>query len=112
MKVLLALLCCVIFWTGTASGGGGSSYGPYYYPEYRSEPDTFGDAFRQTRDAQVLNPDAGRDANPVEGMDGPAAERAYGKYLQSLTAGSGCGGGNGATVGYVPMLSSPVGGGK
>lgn len=46
--------------------------------------DTFGDAFRKARADQALNPDAGRDLAPVEGLDGRAAELIMDKYYKSF----------------------------
>jgi hypothetical protein len=67
--------------------------------------DTFGEAFRSARDSQILYPGNCSNVEPVEGMDGQAAETAYGKYLDSFNQSS-CGNGSG-TVGFVPLVSSP-----
>jgi hypothetical protein len=44
----------------------------------------FGDAVRAARLAQTLHPDAGRDADPVTGLDGIAAERSIDRYHASF----------------------------
>lgn len=33
---------------------------------------------------QTLNPDAGKNMEPVEGLDGPAGQRTYDQYLKSF----------------------------
>jgi hypothetical protein len=43
--------------------------------------DTFGDAFRSARDNQILNPNAAGNLDPVEGLNGQAANLIYEKYL-------------------------------
>jgi hypothetical protein len=48
------------------------------------ERDTFGDAFRMARDGQILDPDAGLNLEPVEGLEGRAAEGIHEKYIESL----------------------------
>lgn len=44
----------------------------------------FGDAVRQARLAQTLNPDAGRNTAPVLGMDGVAAQESVSRYEASF----------------------------
>ncbi len=78
------------------------SYGPYF-PCDCPQRDTYGDAFRMARDSQILNPDAGLNLEPVEGLDGPAAERVYGNYLEGFKKKGG--GGGGGTVGFVPLIT-------
>ncbi len=44
----------------------------------------FGDAVRAARLAQTMHPDAGRDADPVAGMDGVAAKESMTRYGDSF----------------------------
>ena len=44
----------------------------------------FGDAVRQARLAQTINPNAGSNPDQVSGMDGQAARDAMGRYLQTF----------------------------
>jgi hypothetical protein len=44
----------------------------------------FGDAVRQVRDAQVLDPQAGRNPDPVSGVDGVAAAGTMTRYGKSF----------------------------
>lgn len=44
----------------------------------------FGEAVRQAREQQILNPDAGNNPDPVTGMDGPAAKEAMQRYRDSF----------------------------
>jgi hypothetical protein len=44
----------------------------------------FGEAVRQARLAQTLHPDAGRDADPVAGLDGAAAQESIRRYQASF----------------------------
>lgn len=44
---------------------------------------SFGDAVRAARTQQTLNPDAGRDADPVAGLDGLAARESVERYKDS-----------------------------
>lgn len=83
------------------------SHSPYFGDCRR---DTFGDSFRSIRDNQILNPDAGMDLEPVEGMDGRAAEAGYKKYIESFSKQKG--GESSGTVGFLPQISAPGGGGK
>lgn len=46
----------------------------------------FGDAVRAATAQQILNPDAGRNTDPVSGMDGPAAKDAIDLYQDSFKA--------------------------
>lgn len=43
----------------------------------------FGDAVRDARKKMTLNPDAGRSADPVTGMDGRAARESMQRYQDS-----------------------------
>lgn len=81
--------------------------GPYSACDYRA--DTWGEAFQTARDLQILNPDAAYVLEPVEGMDGPAAEKVYGNYVDGFKS---CGskGSSGSPLGFVPVLAPPGGG--
>jgi hypothetical protein len=46
----------------------------------------FGEAVRQARLMQTLNPDAGGKPGPAAGLDGPAASAAMGRYHDSFKA--------------------------
>jgi hypothetical protein len=46
--------------------------------------ETFGDTVRAARLAQTLHPDAGRDAAPVVGLDGIAAQESIKRYEASF----------------------------
>lgn len=50
-------------------------------PNYEAR---FGDAVRSTRQAQVINPQAGENAQPVLGLDGPASREAVQRYHNSF----------------------------
>lgn len=50
-------------------------------PEYDAR---FGEAVRQLRQAQVVNPQAGENADPVRGLDGTAAYEAMQRYRHSF----------------------------
>jgi hypothetical protein len=43
----------------------------------------FGDAVRDARKKMTLNPDAGKDGNPVAGMDGRSARESMQQYHES-----------------------------
>lgn len=45
----------------------------------------FGEAARVVAAQQVINPDASRNADPVAGVDGKAAQAAMGEYAKSFT---------------------------
>ena len=47
--------------------------------------ENWGTAFDLTREAQVLDPDAGQNADPVIGFDGEAASSDMKKYRKSFT---------------------------
>lgn len=47
---------------------------------------SFGDAVRAARAQQTLNPNAGRDADPVAGLDGLAARESIERYKDSTKA--------------------------
>lgn len=44
----------------------------------------FGDAVRQARAQQTLNPEAGRNTDPVSGIDGVAAQNTIDEYQKSF----------------------------
>ena len=50
-------------------------------PRYEAE---FGNATRATFNAQIINPDAGNNPDPVAGLDGRAARDAIDKYQKSF----------------------------
>ena len=50
-------------------------------PRYEAE---FGNATRATLNAQIINPDAGDNADPVAGLDGRAARDAINNYQKSF----------------------------
>lgn len=51
-------------------------------PRYEAE---FGNATRATLNAQIINPDAGNNQDPVAGLDGRAARDAINSYQKSFT---------------------------
>lgn len=51
-------------------------------PRYESE---FGDTIRNTFNAQVINPDAANNPDPVAGIDGRAARDAIHNYQKSFS---------------------------
>lgn len=46
----------------------------------------FGDAVRDARKKMTLNPDAGKDGNPVVGMDGRSSSESMKQYHESYKA--------------------------
>jgi len=50
-------------------------------PRYEAE---FGNATRATLNAQIINPDAGKNQDPVAGLDGRAARDAINNYQKSF----------------------------
>ncbi len=104
-KILLAIPLVVLLLSSMALA---DPYGSYFYDYCRK--DTFGESFRHARDAQILNPDARFNLNPVEGQNGWAAEAGYRKYIGSFSQQKGAS--ESGTVGFVPMVTSPPGGGK
>ena len=50
-------------------------------PRYEAE---FGNATRATLNAQIINPDAGNNPDPVAGLDGRAARDAINNYQKSF----------------------------
>ena len=51
-------------------------------PRYEAE---FGNATRATLNAQIINPEAGNNPDPVAGLDGRAARDAMQNYQKSFT---------------------------
>jgi hypothetical protein len=52
---------------------------------YKCEPrDDFGKAYTLAMAGQILNPDAGTNLEPVEGIDGRAAEKIMKNYVESF----------------------------
>jgi hypothetical protein len=64
---------------GCASTGGSGATTPHYDAR-------FGEAVRQARALQTLNPAAGQHADPVSGIDGPAAASALENYREGFRA--------------------------
>ena len=60
----------LVFWLGCSS---------------RPLEENWGTAYDLTKEAQMLNPDAGRTADPVTGLDGVAASGEMKKYRKSFT---------------------------
>ena len=50
-------------------------------PRYEAE---FGNSTRATLNAQIINPDAGNNSDPVAGLDGRAARDAINNYQKSF----------------------------
>ena len=53
--------------------------------------DNWGTAYYAQKQGQIVNPDASKNLQPVEGLYGQAAEAAMGQYLKSFTQKSGQG---------------------
>jgi hypothetical protein len=71
-KFMLMMLVAVWFF--------GCAQHPVFQPE--SELDkNWGRSFESARHNQILNPDAGKNLEPVEGLEGPAAERIMNDYV-------------------------------
>ncbi len=47
--------------------------------------DNWGTAYYAQKQGQIVNPDASKNLQPVEGLYGQAAEAAMGQYLKSFT---------------------------
>ena len=45
----------------------------------------YGESVRQAKASQILNPDAGEDLKPCEGLDGKAAETVMDMYREGFT---------------------------
>jgi hypothetical protein len=45
---------------------------------------SWGKSFESAKNNQILNPDAGKNLDPVVGLDGTAADYAVGKYKESF----------------------------
>jgi len=58
--------------------------------------DNWGTSYYAQKQGQIVNPDASKNLQPVEGLYGQAAEAAMGKYLKSFSgqAGQGQSGGS------------------
>ncbi|QBE63568.1 hypothetical protein [Pseudoduganella lutea] len=72
-SLTLAVICCALAGCGEAI--------------LRTTPQwdaRFGDATRAAFARQVIHPDAGRDARPVNGLDGQAAAAAQKRYQNSF----------------------------
>lgn len=46
--------------------------------------ENYGTAYLPMKESQILNPDAGRNGEPVVGMEGPAAMTAIGAYRKTF----------------------------
>lgn len=68
------LTMCVL---AAVTGGCTTSGTPHYDAR-------FGDAVRQARYAMTIDPDAGRNPDPVAGMDGKSAYESLGRYQDSF----------------------------
>jgi hypothetical protein len=51
--------------------------------------DNWGTAYYAQKQGQIVNPDASKNLQPVEGLYGQAAEAAMGQYLKSFSGKSG-----------------------
>jgi hypothetical protein len=56
---------------------------------------TWGKSFEMTKDAQMLDPDASENLDPVTGLDGEAAARGMKRYRSGPDRKKGSGGGSG-----------------
>jgi hypothetical protein len=66
---------------------GSSAYGETFVEWYQRtyKRDTrFGASFEAVRSGQILNPDAGKNLKPIEGLDGKASEGVIRNYRQSF----------------------------
>lgn len=72
-KTVKKTLVSIMFLTFVVGTGGCASRTPAW-------DDRFGDAVRAARAQQTLNPQAGRDGDPVAGLDGLAAHEAIERY--------------------------------
>ena len=79
MNKLLALLLPAVLPAVLAGCAASQSVTPNY--DMR-----FGDAVREARMRMTMNPNAGRNPDPVAGMDGRAAQEAFGRYQDSFKA--------------------------
>ena len=66
LKLVLAAVCVTAFW-GCAGNLPDS-------PRIEVLEEKFGESFRSARDKQILNPEAGKNDEPVVGLDGQAAQ--------------------------------------
>lgn len=58
----------------------------------------WGKAYRAAKENQILNPEAGKDLAPVEGLDGEAAENNTRKYRSSFRGKSAAGSDSSGTL--------------
>jgi hypothetical protein len=83
MKTMIASIClaaCSALLAGCATDGS-TSMGNSVTPQLDAR---FGDAVRQARALQTLNPTAGRTGDPVIGIDGRAGAAAIERYHESF----------------------------
>jgi hypothetical protein len=76
------VIAAAVALSACATGGTGG-IGASATPRYDA---TFGDAVRQARAMQTLNPEAGRDGRVVVGIDGRAGAFAIDSYKESFRA--------------------------
>jgi hypothetical protein len=83
MKRIIAALCAAT--VATVSSGcateGAMALSPSTTPQYDR---SFGESVRQARALQTLNPEAGRNDDPVRGIDGQAGAAAIDRYHESF----------------------------
>jgi len=71
----------------------------------------WGRSFEEQKTAQVLNPDAGKEARPMEGLDGKSVSKSVEAYQNSFGKGSKGGGdteGGGGAGNLFDALSMPI----
>ena len=68
---VIALTLSIFFFAGCATGPG------------RVEMD-YSTSYKLAKFGQTLNPDADRNLNPVTGLDGSAAQKAYEQHIKSF----------------------------
>ena len=72
----------------------------WYRRTYQRETN-FGSSFESARSGQILNPEAGKNLAPVDGLDGEAAEMTMGKYRKGF-------GGPGEAPVYPLRIQTPI----
>jgi hypothetical protein len=76
--VLIGLIA-VLF----GSSAYGETFSEWYQRTYCRDT-AFGDSFEAAKSGQILNPEAGKNLEPVEGLDGMASERVIQNYWQGF----------------------------
>ena len=79
MKKIIRIITAVI----VAGGIIGCAQHPVIQTESRLD-ENWGRSFEAARFNQILNPEAGKNLEPVEGLDGPAAENVMKSYVKSF----------------------------